>query len=87
MSIELFVGFGGSGGKTLAEFARMVADDSELADRGDRKFYFLLVDTDSNELKRSKATIEKEFRRTANSSPVIETFDLSHGVDRLQDLV
>ena len=87
MSIELFVGFGGSGGKTLAAFARMVADDSALADRGDRKFYFLLVDTDSNELKRSKATIEKEFRRTANSSPVIETLDLAHGVDRLQDLV
>jgi len=87
MSIELFVGFGGSGGKTLAEFARMVADDTELADRGDRKFYFLLVDTDSNELKRSKATIEKQFRRTANSNPVIETLDLAHGVDRLQDLV
>ena len=87
MSIELFVGFGGSGGKTLAAFARMVADDSALADRGDRKFYFLLVDTDSNELKRSKATIEKEFSRTANSSPVIETLDLAHGIDRLQDLV
>ena len=87
MSIELFVGFGGSGGKTLAAFARMVADDSELADRGDRKFYFLLVDTDSADLKRSKAAIEKEFRRTANSSPVIETLDLAHGIDRLQDLV
>ena len=78
MSIELFVGFGGSGGKTLAAFARMVADDSELADQGDRKFYFLLVDTDSGDLKRAKAMIEKEFRRSANSSPVIETLDLAH---------
>lgn len=86
MAIELFIGFGGSGGRTLVEFARLVADDAELADIGDRKFGFLLIDTNQQELGAAKEQIEKHFDRI-QSRPVIEVLDLADGVDSLPILI
>lgn len=87
MSVKLFVGFGGSGGKVLSQFARLVADDAELADKGDRSFYFLLVDTDQRDLEKSKNAIAREFRKVPGCRPVIKTLDLAANVDRMTDLV
>jgi len=87
MAIQVFVGFGGSGGKTLAQLAELIADDGELSDRAEREFYFLLVDTDRQELDQAESRIRAGFKRVSGAIPVIERVLLSEGVGRLQDLV
>ncbi len=87
MYVKVFVGFGGSGGKTLANLARLVADDAALADSGRRFFSFLLIDTHRQDLMAAQAEIRKQFDRAGAGQPHVEIMDLSANVDRLQDLV
>gem|GEM_PF-6357790 len=87
MSVTLFVGFGGSGGKCLARMARTMADDHELSDLARRTHFFLLVDTDRGELDTAKADIEREFSRLNGMRPVVETIDLAANVDMAFKLV
>ncbi len=43
---KVFVGFGGSGGKTLAHLAELAAQDHRLGRVADRCYFFVLVDSD-----------------------------------------
>jgi hypothetical protein len=87
MTVQVFVGFGGSGGKALAKLAELIADDAELSDRGDRDFYFLLVDTDIDMIEEAERDIRAGFKRINGANPCIESIRLASGVGRLQDLV
>ncbi len=59
VTCRLFIGFGGSGGKTLVQLAQMFAHDREWARRSEAEAYFLLIDTDVGDIEKH----EKEIRR------------------------
>ena len=86
-NIQLLVGFGGSGGKTLATLAEYIADDALLADRGGREFFFLLVDTDQADMDRAAAGIRDQFKRAGGSKVHVEVLVLSKGTGRVLDLI
>lgn len=73
---SLYLGFGGSGSKTLREFAELVASHCEMGFRSETNFAFLLFDTDRADLEKGKAGIDKAFAN-AGRSPVVKTFCLS----------
>jgi len=54
---NIYVGFGGAGGKTLAAFAELAAQDHQLQPKLDRCYFFVLVDTDDRELHKAEARI------------------------------
>jgi hypothetical protein len=85
--IQIFAGFGGSGGKTLATLASYIADDALLADRAERHFFFLLVDTDEGDIKSARQRILDQFKRVAGAKPHVETLRLSDGVGRVMDVI
>jgi hypothetical protein len=85
--VQVFVGFGGSGGKTLAKLAEFIADDALLADRGERHFFFLLADTDQADLDASERAILDEFARVRGARPHVKKLVLSRGTGRVMDLI
>jgi hypothetical protein len=87
MSVTLFVGFGGSGGKCLEEMAKLIADDHELLEESERRHCFLLVDTDRGELEKAKENIETQLKRVKGGDPVVVAIDLAANVDFASKLV
>lgn len=73
---SLYLGFGGSGSKTLAEFAELVAFHQEMGSRSESNFAFLLFDTFRDDLRKGEARIRAAFEK-AGSSPIVKTFCIS----------
>jgi hypothetical protein len=73
---SLYLGFGGSGSKTLAEFAELVAFHQEMGSRSESNFAFLLFDTFRDDLRKGEARIRAAFEKTG-SSPIVKTFCIS----------
>ncbi len=76
---HLFVGFGGSGGKTLAELGRLISLDPFWSIRASRECYFLLVDTDAGDLEKSQSDLAHALSNRI-SPPRIITFRLSDNI-------
>jgi Tubulin like len=60
---NFYVGFGGAGGKALAEFADHVSRDFDAGRKADSAYSFVLVDTSQDDLADSKSRIEKSLGR------------------------
>ncbi|MBC8523714.1 hypothetical protein H8D29_07280, partial [PVC group bacterium] len=82
-NVQLFVGFGGSGGKTLARFAELATQNNEWAKKAAKEIYFLLCDTDQSELEESHAAITKSFKNI-NPKPVIKVLQLGDGIPSME---
>lgn len=81
--ISVFVGFGGSGGKILREYASLVASDHRWSNRAAKDLYFLLCDTDVNDIKQSAKTIEATF--ASHAKPYVETIHLAENAVSVED--
>ena len=81
--IHLFVGFGGSGGKTLAHFAKLASQDREWAKDADERVYFLLCDTDQDELAQSERDIAAAFE-PLGCNPMVRHISLADGVQSME---
>ena len=80
--IHLFVGFGGSGGKTLAHFAKLASQDREWAKNADERLFFLLCDTDQKELAQSESDIKAAFE-PLGCNPMVRHISLADGVQSM----
>jgi len=76
---HLFVGFGGSGGKTLVELGRLISQDPSWSRRATRQCFFLLVDTDAKMIDESM-DLMKQALSDRTTPPVIKPFRLSQDV-------
>jgi hypothetical protein len=86
ITCKIFLGFGGSGAKTLVELARMFAADKEWAQRCESEAYFLLADTDADDLH----GFEQEIRTTlahVGAHSWVRSVQLSQGVPRMDRLI
>jgi hypothetical protein len=81
--IHLFVGFGGSGGKTLAHFAKLASQHREWAKDADERVYFLLCDTDQDELAQSERDIAAAFE-PLGCNPMVRHISLADGVQSME---
>jgi hypothetical protein len=86
MSVQVFVGFGGSGGRTLKELARLLSEDFTWARLADRNTFFLLVDTDIKELEDAAQSIKNTLSREGGD-PWIQRIGLADGVDSIAHLI
>src|ERR1017187_10143001 len=58
-TFNLYVGFGGAGGKSLAAFADHVSCDFDAGRKADSAYSFVLVDTSQDDLADSSSRIRK----------------------------
>lgn len=87
-TLHILFGFGGSGGKTLAHLAEIMTNDPVAARKAKDRLHFVLVDTDSGELKRAEDRIREAFKtKVPGMDPKLETFLLGAGADNFPDLV
>ena len=84
--VHLFVGFGGSGGKTLTNFAKLATQNEDWAKHADKKVYFLLCDTDEDELNVARDGIFKAFEHVG-VQPVVRIISLAKGIQNMADHV
>ena len=82
-SVRLYVGFGGSGGKSLLAFAELLASHGEWGDDSETHFAFVLVDTDKRDLKTYSDAIRAVCRRIGKD-PIIAEIQTSEGVPVFQ---
>jgi hypothetical protein len=86
ITCKIFLGFGGSGAKTLVELARMFAADKEWAERCESEAYFLLADTDIDDLEKHLREIRTALAEVGAHSWV-RSVQLSEGVPRIDRLI
>ena len=85
-NVHFFVGFGGSGGKTLANFAELISQDSKWAKKADESLYFLLCDTDEKELAEAKTRISDAFDHVA-CDPLVRRVGLADDVPSMSRVI
>ena len=87
-TVNVLLGFGGSGGKIIKSLMEDMAQDPAGAKLASERCHIVLVDTDEGDLERAEREIRDGFERYGlDSPPPIETFPLAEGVDQFQDLV
>ncbi len=87
-TLYVLLGFGGTGGKTIAQLAEVATHDPIAAELIRSRVHIVLCDTDVGELCSSHNDILKEFNsRVPGGAPPVETFALGAGSDVFQDLV
>jgi Tubulin like len=59
-AFNIYIGFGGAGGKVLAELAVCIGQDFKASQKADMDYGFVLVDTDQRELGESAAKIDRK---------------------------
>lgn len=84
--VQVFVGFGGSGGQILKELARMLSEDFTWASLADRHTFFLLVDTDTADLEDAFQSIKNSLSREGGV-PWVQRVGLADGIDSIAHLV
>jgi hypothetical protein len=85
-SVRLYVGFGGSGLKTLRALVRKLGAQAEWADQLDTHFAFFLIDTNRHDLEKYHDEIMNDCRRLGRE-PVVVTMQTSAGVADFQRFV
>lgn len=80
---RLYIGFGGSGAKTIAEFVENIVKHAEWGEQSETHFAILLVDTDRNELTECVRRIRERCTMIARD-PIVETIRTSDGVASFQ---
>jgi|LakMenEpi03Aug12_release.lakeMendotaPanAssembly.Ray.scaffolds.fasta_scaffold14360_2 hypothetical protein len=87
MSIAtIYVGCGGSGLKTLQRVSHLLSEDPGQRSRMAQDHYFMVIDTDLQELNTFSKTLTGAFSNPS-SRPYFDTIHLSRGTARLQPLV
>ena len=81
--ISVLVGFGGSGGKILRDYASLIASDRRWADRAARDLYFLLCDTDAGDLKDAADKVREGFSHAA--TPHVEVLHLAENAVSIEN--
>lgn len=82
----LFIGFGGSGGKTLKSLANLISGHGHLNTRIARDSAFMLIDTDESDLADNKAAIDAAIggvHANRRDNPIVKTVPLAEGVDQI----
>lgn len=87
--LTIVLGFGGSGGKTLAHLAELLTHNQESAERASKYLHFVLCDTDENDLRERTKEIAKSFNdRSPGVAPLkVDAFSLAAEADIFCDLV
>jgi len=87
--VHLFVGFGGSGLKTLAALSQMISADGVVKSQMPRRSAFLLVDTDMGDLQTFGDQIRRQLavHRSPADNPIIKRLALAEGVDSMDRFV
>jgi hypothetical protein len=86
--LYIVLGFGGTGGKTIAEMAKIATHDPVAAQLVRERVHVILCDTDVGELNKAYKDVIDEFsQRVPGGPPPIEMFQLGLGSDIFQDLV
>ena len=87
-TLTILLGFGGSGGKTIAELADLLTNNPDSARFAHERIHVILCDTDEGDLRLSSERIRTSFERDAPGlSLQVETFSLSANTDVFCDLV
>jgi len=87
-TLYVLLGFGGTGGKTIAQLAEIATHDPVAAELIRSRVHVVLCDTDVGDLCSSHNDILREFNsRVPGGAPPVETFALGAGSDVFQDLV
>jgi len=87
-TLYVLLGFGGTGGKTIAQLAKIATHDPVAAELIRSRVHVVLCDTDVGDLCSNHNDILKEFNsRVPGGAPPVETFALGAGSDVFQDLV
>jgi hypothetical protein len=84
--VRLYIGFGGSGLKTILEFVETLTQHGEWAEEVDTRFAFILADTDRNDLAKYSARIQEQVRRIGKD-PIVKTIRTSEGITNFQHYV
>ena len=80
---RLYIGFGGSGAKTIAEFVENIVKHAEWGEQSETHFAILLVDTDRNDLSEFVRRIHDRCSMIARQ-PIVESIRTSDGVANFQ---
>jgi len=83
--INILVGCGGSGSKTLQRVNKLLSEDPRMRSRIDNDFYYIIVDTEAAEVEEFEAAIRQQMRGAG--MPVIKAITLSQGIPILQRVV
>lgn len=87
-TLTIILGFGGSGGKTVAALADLITNDPKAAKFAQDRIHVLLCDTDEGDLAKLSKDVERAFNdRCPGLKLPVETFSLSSNVDAFCDLV
>ncbi len=87
-TLTIILGFGGSGGKTVAALADLMTNDPKAAKFAQDRIHVLLCDTDEGDLAKLSREVERAFNdRCPGLKLPVETFSLSSNVDAFCDLV
>jgi hypothetical protein len=81
--VRLYIGFGGSGSKTLAAFVDILAQHAEWGDEAETHCAFVLADTDRNDLVKYEEQIRERCRRIGRD-PIVRSIQTSEGVAGFQ---
>lgn len=84
--VSVLVGFGGTGGKILSEFAGLMAADEKWSRKTPSQVYMVLCDTDANDLGDCRKEIEEKFPE-AGFRPSLTTISLADGLGSFRTAV
>lgn len=76
--VRLYIGFGGSGLKTLTAFVETLAQHGEWGDEAETHCAFILADTDRNDIAKYASRIREVVRRIGRD-PIVRTIQTSEG--------
>ena len=83
---HIFIGFGGSGCKTLTQLCALLSDDAKLCGLADSKYFFLFVDTDLDDVKKY-CKLSKESLSRGAVKPFCELVHISANSDKFSEMV
>ena len=87
-TLTILLGFGGSGGKTIASLMRFMAHDPAATAMACSSTAIILCDTDENDMEQAARAVRAVFSETGLSNPPsVHKFSLADDVDLFQDLV
>lgn len=86
MSAHIYIGLGGSGLKTLQELTKLISQDEGLSRDFRNRIFFLLIDTELDEIEKTRATVADYLHISAGDGHVHECA-IAKGYTTLQSVV
>lgn len=84
-NVYILLGFGGSGLKTLTRVNKLLSEDTAWRSRMGRQIYYLIVDTDVNDIRNFKSSIAAHANGVSEAN--VYELVLSQNVNTLSDIV